>query len=103
LLQQQYELIKLLSFIFKYSERERDEECERGIKKIAYVITTVLFLVPFNPETFTRADTGIPGFAPTISILMGFPSKRTLLYRLRAANASLLLVYTTSAEPYNQV
>lgn len=70
---------------------------------ITYVITTVLFLLPFTPVTFTRAETGTSELEPTISILMGLPSKRTLLYRLRAAKASLLLVYTTSAEPCNQV
>jgi hypothetical protein len=55
-------------------------------------MTTVLFLCPFIAETFTRAVTGNAEFVPTISIFMGFPSKSTLLYRFRAANASLLLL-----------
>lgn len=70
--------------------------------KYTYVITTVL-LPGTPPTTFTRAETGISAFAPTISIFIGFPSSCTLLYRWRALNASLLRTYTTSAEPCSHV
>jgi hypothetical protein len=70
--------------------------------KTTYIITTVLFFFPFAPVTFTRAEIGTSGLAPTISIFIGLPSKSTLLYFLRAENASLLLVYITSAEPCHQ-
>ena len=76
---------------------------KREKSKTTYVITTVLFFFPFAPVTFTRAEIGTSGLEPTISIFIGLPSKSTLLYFLRAENASLLLVYKTSAEPCHQV